>query len=235
MKFSKALPTLIFAVAAGSFTPNVYADYSIRCESNNKEYNTCRVSNSGYVRLERELSHSKGCQQGRSWDFNRRQIWVDKGCKAEFTVEDRYSYNNSKHHDSSSSSDAGKAVAAIAGIAILGAILGSDDKNNNSHNDYSTKYDSDNYDGSRHTSYMPGWVTGDFRGYNNQYSSEVSMSIHEDGRVNATVDGEKIHGYYNDDQIHLGNYTFDVSRTPHGFETRQHGDYRNTVRYHRTN
>jgi len=234
MKLTKTLPILVFAVAAGSFTPNAFADYTIRCESNNKEYQTCKINNSGYVRLERQLSHSKSCEKGRSWDFNRRQIWVDKGCKAEFTVEDRYGYSKDKHHGSSSS-DAGKAVAAIAGIAILGAILGNEDKDSSSSNNYSTKYDSDNYYGSRHTSYMPSWIIGDFRGYNNQYSTEVSMNIHEDGRVNTMVNGERIHGYYNDDQIHVGNYIFDVSRTPHGFETRQHGDYRNTVRYHRTN
>lgn len=232
MKINQTFPALLVVLAAGTFSATAFADYTIRCISDHKLYQTCRIDNSGYVRLERQLSHSKGCVKGRSWDFNRREIWVDNGCKAEFMVEEGYKHNNSNH---SSSHDAGKAVAAIAGIAILGAILNSQDKDNSNSNNFGTKYDSDNYYGSRHTSYVPGWATGKFRGYNNQYSSEVSMNIHEDGRVDASADGQRIHGYYNDDQVHIGNFTFDITRTPHGFETRQHGDYRNTVRYIRVN
>jgi len=231
MKIKQILPSLLFAIAAGSFTPNAFADYTIRCESFNKDYKSCRVSNPGYVRLKRTLSKSQNCTQGRSWDYNNREIWVDDGCKAEFIIEDRYDHRNNNKHNSSSS-DAGKAVAAIAGIAILGAILGNKNGDKDNH-DYNSKYDSDRYYGSRHTSYVPDWAIGKFRGYNEKYGSEVTMKISEDGRVSANANGEKIHGYYNDDRLHIGEFTFDISRNPNGFETRQHGDYRNTVRYYR--
>lgn len=233
MKINTLAPTLILALAVTAFSPNAVADYTIRCESTNHNYNTCPISTSGYVRVERQLSkHNKNkCIRGRNWDFNKREIWVDGNCKAEFLVEERYNYNNKRHK--SSSSDAGKAVAAIAGIAILGAILGSQDKDHKDYNNYTTKYESDNYYGSRHTSYVPGWATGEFRGYNNEYSADVRMTINSDGRMNGNTGGGNIHGYFNDGQLHVGNISFDVTRTPQGFETRQHGDYRNTVRYHR--
>lgn len=226
--------TLVLALAATTFAPVALGDYTIRCESTNHNYKTCPIRTSGYVRVERQLSKHKDnkCQRGRNWDFNKREIWVDGNCKAEFLVEESYNYKNN-NRGSSSSKDAGKAVAAIAGIAILGAILSSQDKNSKDYNNYNTKYDSDNYYGSRHTSYVPGWASGKFRGYNNEYSAEVAMKINSDGRMNGTAGGGNIHGYFNDGKLHIGNITFDVTRTPQGFETRQHGDYRNTVRYHR--
>ncbi len=242
MKFSATIPMLALAVAATTISPDAFADYTVKCESFQKNYKTCKLNKyHGYVRLERKLRNSKSCVKGRTWDFNRREIWVDEGCKAEFFVETPYGYNknnNNYNYDSgrksSSSSDAGKAVAAIAGIAILGALLG--DKDGKYDDDYySTKYDSDNYYGSRHNSYVPGWAKGKFRGYNEQYGEPVSMKIDSEGKVKVNAGGQSMYGYYNDDKIHIGNITFDVVRTPRGFETRQHGDFRNTVRYSRAN
>jgi hypothetical protein len=37
------------------------------------------------VRLLKQRSDSS-CRQGESWDFDRRGIWVDHGCRADFQV-----------------------------------------------------------------------------------------------------------------------------------------------------
>ncbi len=231
MKSNHLLATLLITAVAATHSPAANADYTIKCESHKDRYKTCSLRESGYVRIERQISKAS-CRKGRDWDFNRREIWVDNNCKAKFTVERKYNnynyYNDNRKRKHKSDNDAGKAIAAVAGIAILGALLNGKDSDN-----YSTKYDSENYYGSRHSSYVPGWAVGKFRGYNNEYGVEVSMKIDSDGRISAVTNGESIYGYYNDSGVHFGGMTFDISRTPQGFETRQHGDYRNTVRYHR--
>jgi hypothetical protein len=43
------------------------------------------VRTGGDVRLVRQLSET-ACRRGETWGFDRRGIWVDKGCAAEFAV-----------------------------------------------------------------------------------------------------------------------------------------------------
>lgn len=59
----------------------------LRCESQDRGYTRCRARiGSGGVRLVRQLS-DKRCEYERSWGFDRDNIWVDKGCRAEFVIE----------------------------------------------------------------------------------------------------------------------------------------------------
>lgn len=57
----------------------------VRCESEGERYNFCSVDTSGGVTLKRQLSQSE-CIKGRTWGYDRRGIWVDNGCRAEFYV-----------------------------------------------------------------------------------------------------------------------------------------------------
>lgn len=57
----------------------------LRCESTNGSYRECRLAGRGTARLVRQLS-SAACVQGRSWGQRGRQLWVDRGCRAEFHV-----------------------------------------------------------------------------------------------------------------------------------------------------
>lgn len=61
------------------------ADERVRCESRDGDYHYCRIDTGNRVRLMRELSRSP-CIQGRTWDYDRRGIWVDRGCRGEFLV-----------------------------------------------------------------------------------------------------------------------------------------------------
>lgn len=54
----------------------------VRCESDGG-YRRCRADTRDGVRLYRQLSRS-GCQYNDTWGYDRRGVWVDNGCRAEF-------------------------------------------------------------------------------------------------------------------------------------------------------
>jgi hypothetical protein len=58
------------------------------CESHNGNREVCPAATSGGVILAQQLSKSE-CVQGETWGFesdDREQIWVDRGCRAEFIL-----------------------------------------------------------------------------------------------------------------------------------------------------
>ncbi|MCU0754031.1 MAG: DUF3011 domain-containing protein [Xanthomonadales bacterium] len=55
------------------------------CESVKGRYQQCPIRGLRDVQLVRVISRSS-CDYGRSWGFDRRGIWVDHGCRAEFVV-----------------------------------------------------------------------------------------------------------------------------------------------------
>ncbi|MBF6025684.1 DUF3011 domain-containing protein [Lysobacter niastensis] len=56
---------------------------TVRCESVNNKAQTCRVPWSGPSRLVRKLSGAP-CDEGRTWQSQRGQVYVGNGCRAEF-------------------------------------------------------------------------------------------------------------------------------------------------------
>lgn len=218
MRSSKPMRRAACTVLALISTP-VLADYTVRCGSVNGHYNTCRLSEPGYVTLERQMSGAR-CERGRSWDFDRREIWVDRGCEAEFKVET----------EGGSKQDKAKVAAGVLlGAVILGALA-----NNKEHKD-DEQYRDENYYGSRHSSYVPGWMVGTFRGYNPQYGADVEIRIKDDGRVVAETRGETLRGWINNQKMHIGGAVFSMDQTREGFVTAQRGDRFNEVRYRRVN
>lgn len=60
-------------------------DYVV-CESRDFRYQSCEVRDTrGGVRLVNQISKTE-CIEGRSWGFDRRQVWVDEGCAGEFAI-----------------------------------------------------------------------------------------------------------------------------------------------------
>jgi len=57
----------------------------VSCSSDDMHRHYCPVNTSGGVQLVKQHSDSS-CRQGRSWGFDRRGIWVDHGCRADFQV-----------------------------------------------------------------------------------------------------------------------------------------------------
>ena len=57
----------------------------VTCSSNDMRRNWCDIGRSRDVRLTRQISGS-ACVQGQTWGTDRRGLWVDRGCRAEFRV-----------------------------------------------------------------------------------------------------------------------------------------------------
>lgn len=230
---SARLALILFTASLFTTTPS-WAEGRIVCKSHRHDYNYCRVDTHGRVRL-RHQSSSSPCIQGRTWGYDHRGIWVDDGCKAEFSY--------GRGSSSGNSSDAGDALAAaavIGGIALLGAALSKDQHKHRQYQSRSSRYDDgdydryddydDNYDYRRHT-HTPGWAIGTFRGYNPRYDANVTLRISSSGKVTGS---HGLSGYFADNRIHFGNTVFDIHRLDGGLETVQLGDRGNRVRYHRS-
>lgn len=63
-------------------------DERIACESPNGRYQLCQVAVRGNVRLIRERSRAD-CVEGRTWGWSSAGIWVDRGCRGEFSYTPR--------------------------------------------------------------------------------------------------------------------------------------------------
>ncbi|HEY5804248.1 MAG TPA: DUF3011 domain-containing protein [Lysobacter sp.] len=212
------LPWMIVLALAG-WSGWAWADYNVTCESRDNRHQSCPLDQgAGYVSMDRKLS-SSSCDQGRNWDYNRREVWVDDGCRATFKVHTGGSGHGSDH-------DAKVAAGVIAGAVLLGALMHNGNKDDQ-------KYRDDNYYGGGHTSYIPAWMVGDFVGYNAMYNATVRMTIQPDGQMNAVANGKGLSGWINDGQLHVGNEVFTVNQSGDGFVTSQVGDHYNQVRYSR--
>ena len=58
---------------------------TLRCSSKNYSYEHCRADTRRGVQLSRQLSQA-ACTQGKSWGHDRRGVWVDQGCSAQFQL-----------------------------------------------------------------------------------------------------------------------------------------------------
>ncbi len=68
--------------------PNVPSNANaqvMQCSSDHGRRTYCEADTRGGVRLMRQISGS-ACQEGETWGFDRRGIWVDRGCRGEFEV-----------------------------------------------------------------------------------------------------------------------------------------------------
>ncbi len=57
----------------------------VTCSSDDGRRNYCDANTSGGVRMVRQISGSR-CEEGQTWGFTERGIWVDRGCRAEFEL-----------------------------------------------------------------------------------------------------------------------------------------------------
>lgn len=83
----------------------------IRCESRNYRYNYCRADTDNRAALVSQVSALARCELGRTWGYDNRGVWVDRGCAGEFRVG-----------RPSGSGSGAAAAGVIAGAAIIAAI-----------------------------------------------------------------------------------------------------------------
>ena len=147
---------------------------SMNCASNDGRYRYCRVDTQNYVRLVRQNSGSP-CVYGRTWGYDWRGIWVDRGCRATFDYG-RYQGGGG------GGSNTGAAVAAgILGAIIVGSAIASADKNKDSNHDDEAELRRQYYrDGYRHGS--RDWDndrTSDYHAYSNRYPAGYDRDFAE--------------------------------------------------------
>ena len=76
----------ITAAIAGSDSGNSSGN-TVKCESQSGRFNRCSVDlrRGDRVYLQRQLSNT-GCWEGETWGYDRDGIWVDQGCRGEFSI-----------------------------------------------------------------------------------------------------------------------------------------------------
>ena len=90
----RAIIALVFLLTGASFGPtSAWAQSGITdqngrqvtCASDDGRRHLCRVDTSRGVRMTNQRSGSP-CVQGQTWGYDRRGIWVDRGCRADFLL-----------------------------------------------------------------------------------------------------------------------------------------------------
>ncbi len=61
---------------------------TVVCESRDGRRHRCAADTLGQITLGRQLTRRNNCIEGRTWGYDRRGIWVDRGCRAEFLIAD---------------------------------------------------------------------------------------------------------------------------------------------------
>ncbi len=79
-RFVLALSVLLCAFAGAA------CGQTIRCSSDDGGRHHCKADIGGGVVLAKQISGS-ACQQGYSWGYDERGIWVDHGCRADFALQ----------------------------------------------------------------------------------------------------------------------------------------------------
>jgi hypothetical protein len=74
------------------------AQSTISCGSDDGERHSCSVDTRGGVRLQTQHSGS-ACTEGYSWGSDNRGVWVDHGCRADFTVGGNRDYRDENRND----------------------------------------------------------------------------------------------------------------------------------------
>lgn len=88
-------------VAARPAIAQQQQDQVITCSSDDGGRHYCQADVRGGVSLGRQHSGSP-CVQGSTWGYDRRGVWVDRGCRADFVIEaanGREGYGNNARRD----------------------------------------------------------------------------------------------------------------------------------------
>ena len=175
---------LLVLLVVATFVPtSVMASYTLTCASYGNRYRYCSGNTNGQVRLVERLS-GYGCYQGRDWGYDNNGVWVSNGCSARFEVGGGGGHNN----------DAGNAVAVVAGLAILGAIIASADKDNRP-----SAPDHPQYSG------VPPWAVGSFYGQDPYSRAWQTLAIDPNGGVARYVNGyPPVYGNFSNGAIYFG-------------------------------
>jgi hypothetical protein len=91
------------------------------------------------------------------------------------------------------------------------------------------------YDYGRPSGWVPNWAIGQFEGYNQNARTEVSLRIHDNGKVVGRLGRLRLNGYFDgrNQEIAIGADRFKINRERRGISTTQVGNRNNVVFYTR--
>lgn len=220
--FKKWVTSILIVSSFSSLVPNIaYAgdQVKITCDSDDFQLVRCPIKNEG-ARLLKQISASS-CKRDRDWGYDRKGIWVDNGCAAEFLV--------TKESGSSSKDD--KAAAALLGGLLLGALVVSamdetPPSNNSNNNSNNNNWNANNNTGVNTASswgnnnnvntqsiVIPNWAVGSYRGRNPISQVREEIIITRDGLVRVVRQGQSFAGsWLNNAEFAIGPDIYRVSR-----------------------
>jgi len=104
---------LLTAALATLLAGTASAQSTLRCESSNDSRHECRFEGRGTVQLAHQLS-AKDCVKGRTWGVDGNTIWVDRGCRADFTLaaSDR-NHDGRPWHDGDQRQGSNRTIAVV--------------------------------------------------------------------------------------------------------------------------
>jgi hypothetical protein len=199
---------LAVALVAMGIPVAVSADeYTVRCESGRwGKGKYCPADTDGRVRLVREYSRRR-CVEWRTWGYDKRGVWVDDGCKAEFRVG---------KDGGGIGAGGAAAIGAIAGAAVIAAIL---TNKNNDHKD--------------ETPGAEDWMVGRFRGFGPLHDRDFEITVDRRGKVMGESQGDALTGHIAKDRLHLGDSEFKLKKESWGFQATHADDSKDIIYFRR--
>ena len=85
---AKLALTCVVALICFCASVPAFAQYALTCASEDGHRHYCSADTRGGVTMQHQRSKS-ACVQGTSWGFDQQGVWVDRGCRADFTVNTR--------------------------------------------------------------------------------------------------------------------------------------------------
>lgn len=81
VRFTMAAVAALLCVGGNAEAASGFID----CDSIGYRYNYCAANTQGRVVMVREKSTGNLCRQGQGWGYDNNGIWVDRGCRAQFS------------------------------------------------------------------------------------------------------------------------------------------------------
>jgi hypothetical protein len=210
----------------------------VTCGSQNYGYKYCRIYTGGRVRLVHQMSN-KPCDEGETWGYDGQGVWVDKGCRADFIVDEAYGgwdsgydrgndyrrdhHSSSRHHQDN---NIGAALGVAAGAAILGALFSAG--SNSSTGNANSSYDQ------RHMTNIPSWAIGTFQGYDPRYHTDVELTITPSGQIYGDENGRRLAGSFDGRTLEIDGTRYAIKSSRNGLIATENNNYQNEIHYIRT-
>lgn len=184
---------IVWAVAWGLAAAQASHASELECRSSGYRYQFCSADTGNNVQLLRQYS-SAPCDQGRSWGYDSRGIWVDNGCAGAF----RYGREQTSH-------GSGNAVAVLAGALVVAAIIGSQ-----------TQHQSHDHNTAPADPNVAGWAVGRFAGEDFETGLGIELAIDRNGRIDGYQGSREFYGQLRGSQAWIGNREYSVVQTRSG-------------------